>query len=115
MRSPLTESELTICRRVHWPILRLSQIGFVFQAYNLVPVLTARENVEFVMQIQGVGAGERRKKSTAILREVGLEGMEDRRPAELSGGQQQRVAVARAIRQQARARPGRRAHCQPGY
>jgi len=77
--------------------LRLHHIGFVFQAYNLIPVLTARENVEFVMQVQGVGAGERHEKSTAILEEVGLEGMEDRRPAQLSGGQQQRVAVARAI------------------
>jgi putative ABC transport system ATP-binding protein len=77
--------------------LRLHHIGFVFQAYNLIPVLTARENVEFVMQVQGVGAAERREKSLAILEEVGLEGMEDRRPAQLSGGQQQRVAVARAI------------------
>jgi putative ABC transport system ATP-binding protein len=77
--------------------LRLHHIGFVFQAYNLIPVLTARENVEFVMQVQGVGGAERKKKSLAILREVGLEGMEDRRPAQLSGGQQQRVAVARAI------------------
>jgi len=77
--------------------LRLHHIGFVFQAYNLIPVLTARENVEFVMQVQGVGAAERREKSLAILEEVGLAGMEDRRPAQLSGGQQQRVAVARAI------------------
>jgi len=77
--------------------LRLKQIGFVFQAYNLVPVLTARENVEFVMQVQGVPAVERRRKSTGILEEVGLQGLEDRRPAEMSGGQQQRVAVARAI------------------
>jgi len=77
--------------------LRLHHIGFVFQAYNLIPVLTARENVEFVMQVQGVPAEERRQKSRAILKEVGLEGMEDRRPAQLSGGQQQRVAVARAI------------------
>jgi putative ABC transport system ATP-binding protein len=77
--------------------LRLYNIGFVFQAYNLIPVLTARENVEFVMQVQGLPARERKSKSLAILREVGLEGMEDRRPAQLSGGQQQRVAVARAI------------------
>jgi putative ABC transport system ATP-binding protein len=77
--------------------LRLHNIGFVFQAYNLIPVLTARENVEFVMQVQGVPAAERRKRSEAILKEVGLEGMENRRPAQLSGGQQQRVAVARAI------------------
>ncbi len=77
--------------------LRLYQIGFVFQAYNLIPVLSARENVEFVMQVQGVGAAERKMRSSTILKEVGLEGMEDRRPAQLSGGQQQRVAVARAI------------------
>ena len=77
--------------------LRLQQIGFVFQAYNLIPVLTARENVEFVMQVQGISATERGKQSQAILEEVGLKGLEDRRPAEMSGGQQQRVAVARAI------------------
>ncbi len=77
--------------------LRLSNIGFVFQAYNLIPVLTARENVEFVMQVQGVPAAERAAQSMAILEEVGLKGLEDRRPAEMSGGQQQRVAVARAI------------------
>ena len=77
--------------------LRLTQIGFVFQAYNLIPVLTARENVEFVMQVQGIPAAERREKSQQILEEVGLRGLEDRRPAEMSGGQQQRVAVARAI------------------
>jgi putative ABC transport system ATP-binding protein len=77
--------------------LRLHRIGFVFQAYNLIPVLTARENVEFVMQIQGLHAAERHRRARAILEEVGLEGIEDRRPAQLSGGQQQRVAVARAI------------------
>jgi putative ABC transport system ATP-binding protein len=77
--------------------LRLHSIGFVFQAYNLIPVFSARENVEFVMQVQGVGAAVRKQRSMKILQEVGLEGMEDRRPAQLSGGQQQRVAVARAI------------------
>ena len=77
--------------------LRLRQIGFVFQAFNLIPVLTARENVEFVMQVQGVGAIDRQQKSLEILEEVGLVGLEDRRPADMSGGQQQRVAVARAI------------------
>ena len=77
--------------------MRLRHIGFVFQAYNLIPVLSAQENVEFVMQVQGVAAGERAAKARDILREVGLEGMQDRRPAQLSGGQQQRVAVARAI------------------
>ena len=77
--------------------MRLHKIGFVFQAYNLIPVLTARENVEFVMQVRGEPAHERSRRSYEILKEVGLEGMEDRRPAQLSGGQQQRVAVARAI------------------
>jgi putative ABC transport system ATP-binding protein len=77
--------------------LRLHQIGFVFQAYNLIPVLTARENVEFVMEVQGVAADVRRQRSLEILEEVGLEGLGDRRPAQMSGGQQQRVAVARAI------------------
>jgi putative ABC transport system ATP-binding protein len=77
--------------------LRLSKIGFVFQAYNLIPVLTARENVEFVMQIQGLSLSERKSRSKMILEEVGLAGLEDRRPSEMSGGQQQRVAVARAI------------------
>jgi putative ABC transport system ATP-binding protein len=77
--------------------MRLRQIGFVFQAYNLIPVLTARENVEFVMEVQGVPAVERRERSLEILHEVGLQGLGDRRPARMSGGQQQRVAVARAI------------------
>ncbi len=77
--------------------LRLHRIGFVFQAFNLIPVLSARENVEFVMQVQGVPAAERRGKSLEILEEVGLRGLEDRLPSEMSGGQQQRVAVARAI------------------
>jgi putative ABC transport system ATP-binding protein len=77
--------------------MRLHRIGFVFQAYNLIPVLTARENVEFVMEVQGVPADRRRDRSTEILEEVGLKGLEDRRPAKMSGGQQQRVAVGRAI------------------
>jgi putative ABC transport system ATP-binding protein len=77
--------------------MRLHHIGFVFQAYNLIPVLNAQENVEFVMQVQGVANAERARKARAILAEVGLKGLEDRRPAQLSGGQQQRVAVARAI------------------
>jgi putative ABC transport system ATP-binding protein len=77
--------------------LRLHNVGFVFQAYNLIPVLSAQENVEFVMLLQGVPPGERRERSRAILDDVGLAGMYHRRPAELSGGQQQRVAVARSI------------------
>jgi putative ABC transport system ATP-binding protein len=77
--------------------LRLNRIGFVFQAYNLIPVLSAAENVEFILQLQGVDAETRRARSSQLLREVGLEGMENRRPSQLSGGQQQRVAVARAL------------------
>jgi len=77
--------------------LRLHKIGFVFQAYNLIPVLSAAENVEFVMLLQGVNARERQQRAKEILDDVGLADKYDRRPAELSGGQQQRVAVARAI------------------
>jgi len=76
---------------------RLRHVGFVFQAYNLIPVLSARENIEFVMELQGISATERNALSDEILQDVGLSEMANRRPAELSGGQQQRVAVARAI------------------
>ncbi len=77
--------------------VRRDRIGFVFQAYNLLPVLSAFENAEIVMAVQGVDEATRQKRVMALLAEVGLEGMEHRRPAELSGGQQQRVAIARAI------------------
>lgn len=77
--------------------MRRDRIGFVFQAYNLVPVLTAYENAEMVLRLQGKPVDERRKRVMELLAEVGLKGMEHRRPAELSGGQQQRVAIARAI------------------
>ncbi len=77
--------------------LRLRRIGFIFQSYNLIPVLSALENAEFVLQLQGVPAAERRQRVLGTLAQVGLQGMEHRRPGELSGGQQQRVAVARAI------------------
>jgi putative ABC transport system ATP-binding protein len=76
--------------------MRLHSIGFVFQAYNLVPVLTARENVEFVLELQGMGEG-RRDRAREVLAELGLGDLADRRTNELSGGQQQRVAVARAV------------------
>jgi len=85
----MTQSELAS--------LRLQKVGFVFQAYNLIPVLSALENVEFVMLLQGVPSAERRELAKAILDDVGLADKYDRRPAELSGGEQQRVAVARAI------------------
>ncbi|MHC4628474.1 MAG: ABC transporter ATP-binding protein [Planctomycetota bacterium] len=76
--------------------LRLHALGFVFQAYNLVPVLTARENVEFVLELQGAGS-ERAGRAMEILDQLGLGEFADRRPNEMSGGQQQRVAVARAV------------------
>ncbi|MFC1489982.1 ABC transporter ATP-binding protein [Candidatus Latescibacterota bacterium] len=77
--------------------LRLHNIGFVFQAYNLIPVLTAYENVQFVLQIQGVPDNEHRDRIMTVFHSLGLEGLENRFPTQLSGGQQQRVAVARAI------------------
>jgi putative ABC transport system ATP-binding protein len=77
--------------------LRLRKIGFVFQAYNLIPVLSAVENVEFILQLMNVAPKERRARAMEVLGEVGLQGLEKRRPARLSGGQQQRVAVARAL------------------
>ena len=76
---------------------RRDHIGFIFQAYNLIPVLSAEENVEYVMLLQGIAPSERRKRVNEMLALVGLEGLGDRRPAQLSGGQQQRVAVARAM------------------
>ena len=78
-------------------ILRLRRIGFIFQAYNLIPVLSAIENVEYILLLQGVDKDERRKRSANILESVGLGGEINRLPKQLSGGQQQRVAVARAI------------------
>jgi putative ABC transport system ATP-binding protein len=98
-----TSGELTVLgRRVadlsrrERAAMRLGQLGFVFQAFNLVPVLTAVENVEFVLELRGVGS-ERRARALAVLEELGLGDLAHRRPAELSGGQQQRVAVARAV------------------
>ncbi|MEC7612238.1 MAG: ABC transporter ATP-binding protein [Pseudomonadota bacterium] len=77
--------------------LRLEKIGFVFQAYNLLPVLTAQENVEFILQLQGIDKQQRRERAAQALDNLGLGELGERRPGELSGGQQQRVAVARAI------------------
>ena len=76
---------------------RLHHIGFVFQAYNLIPVLTAFENVEYVLQLQKFNKTDRRNKVDSLFKEIGLENLSDRFPRELSGGQQQRVAVARAL------------------
>ena len=76
---------------------RLHHIGFVFQSYNLIPVLTARENVEFIMQLQGVPKKERAARAIELLESVGLSDKIDNRPGDMSGGQQQRVSVARAL------------------
>ncbi len=89
--------DLSTMSRSALSVLRRDRLGFVFQAYNLIPVLSALENVEYVLMLQGRPAAERRERSLAILDAVGLDGLADRRPGELSGGQQQRVAVARAI------------------
>ncbi|MEO6437165.1 MAG: ABC transporter ATP-binding protein [Tepidisphaeraceae bacterium] len=77
--------------------LRLRRLGFIFQAYNLLPVLTALENAEFILLLQGVPAKEREERVRKLFAEIGLVSLENRRPAELSGGQQQRVAVVRAM------------------
>ncbi len=92
--------EVTRMDRSELSRLRLRRLGFVFQAYNLVPVLTAYENAEYVLMLQGVSASERKQRIMHLLEQVGLKGMENRFPRELSGGQQQRVAIARAIASQ---------------
>ena len=93
----LKEHELTTMNRRALAHLRLHAISFVFQAYNLIPVLSAEENAEFILLLRGVPAAARRAKVREVLNAVGLQGLENRRPHQLSGGQQQRVAVARAI------------------
>jgi putative ABC transport system ATP-binding protein len=87
--STMKGKELSDFRRDH--------IGFIFQAYNLIPVLTVEENIEYIMLLQGVPKAQRHKRVMDILREVGLEDMAGRLPSKLSGGQQQRVAIARAM------------------
>jgi len=76
---------------------RLRRVGFIFQSYNLIPVLTAAENAEFTLMLQGVPRPERRRRVTELFTELAIAGLEERRPADLSGGQQQRVAIARAL------------------
>jgi putative ABC transport system ATP-binding protein len=77
--------------------IRLNRIGFIFQAYNLIPVLTARENVEFKLMLLGVSENARKERSLQVLNELGIGDLADKRPNKMSGGQQQRVAIARAI------------------
>jgi len=87
--SEMSGKELSDFRRDH--------VGFIFQAYNLIPVLTVEENIEYIMLLQGVSKEERHRRVLGILREIGMEGFEKRFPPKLSGGQQQRVAIARAM------------------
>jgi putative ABC transport system ATP-binding protein len=93
----LEDQVLLLTNRSKMADLRLRKIGFIFQAYNLIPVLTALENIEFKLMLLGVPDRERRERSLAIMKELGIETLADKRPNEMSGGQQQRVAVARAI------------------
>ena len=76
---------------------RRDHIGFIFQSYNLIPVFSAEENIEYIMLLQGVDASERKRRVADMLQQIGLEGLGNRRPNKLSGGQQQRVAIARAM------------------
>ncbi len=89
--------DVSACSEHERSELRLRRLGFIFQAYNLVPVLTAAENVEFVLMLQGVSSAERRTRARTVLGDLGLGDLVNTRPTEMSGGQQQRVAVARAI------------------
>lgn len=89
--------ELTAMKERQRARLRLERVGFVFQAYNLLPVLTALENAEFSLLLRGVPPEERTRRVRALFERIGIGGLEDRRPSKLSGGHQQRVAVARAV------------------
>lgn len=89
--------ELSALSAVELADLRRDRIGFVFQAYNLIPVLTAAENAEYVLELKGVDRAERRRRVVELFGRMGLSGLLDARPPRMSGGQQQRVAVARAI------------------
>ncbi len=93
----IDDTEITTLSRGQRADLRKDKIGFIFQSYNLIEVLSALENAEFVLLLQGVPPSERRRRVTEMFKKIGLEGLENRRPHQLSGGQQQRVAIARAI------------------
>jgi len=93
----VADTEISHLKKSELSQVRLRKIGFVFQEFNLIPVLSAIENVEFVMLLQNVPEATRRARALTLLKDLGLEGLEHRRPHQLSGGQQQRVAVARAV------------------
>jgi len=91
------ESNTANMSRNQLALLRRHSIGFIFQAYNLIPVLSVEENISFPLTLMGVDSKETKERTAQVLRDVGLEGMAKRRPKEMSGGQQQRVAIARAL------------------
>lgn len=93
----LENEDLSLKSKSELSSLRLNRMGFIFQAYNLIPVLTAMENIEFSMMLLGVPEKERRKKALKLMDELGIKDLANKRPNEMSGGQQQRVAVARAM------------------
>jgi putative ABC transport system ATP-binding protein len=93
----LNNQDIAALNKSEMTNFRQKNIGFVFQAYNLIPVLSAYENAEFIMLLQDIPKEERKERIYKLLKEVGLEGKEDNKPGELSGGQQQRVAVVRAL------------------
>jgi putative ABC transport system ATP-binding protein len=93
----LEERDVASYDRSGLSTLRLNTMGFIFQAYNLIPVLTALENVEFKLMLLGIPERERKQKSHRMLEELGIGDLANKRPNEMSGGQQQRVAIARAI------------------
>lgn len=88
---------LGVCDAARLADFRLRRIGFIFQSFNLIPVLTAQENAEFVLMLQKSPVVKRKEKINSLFEELGISGLEDRKPSELSGGQQQRVAIARAM------------------
>lgn len=93
----IDDTDLTRADKTERADFRRQSLGFIFQSFNLIPVLTAYENVAFVLSLLGLESKEVERRTVDLLREVGLEGMEHRRPSKLSGGQQQRVAIARAL------------------
>ncbi|MFW6338273.1 MAG: ABC transporter ATP-binding protein [Alkalispirochaetaceae bacterium] len=93
----IDDTDLTRADKTERADFRRQSLGFIFQSFNLIPVLTAYENVAFVLSLLGLESKEVERRTVELLREVGLEGMEHRRPSKLSGGQQQRVAIARAL------------------
>lgn len=96
-RVSLLDIEITDLNENSLSEIRLNKIGFIFQAYNLIPVLSAKENIEYIMTLQGVDKSEREKRILQVAKDLGIETLLNKKPSQMSGGEQQRVAVARAI------------------